>query len=92
MKNKKIKDNVISFPKNISETAIPVSAISYVMETESGLKPDTMFCFDLRLSDNFVPMNRDGEVTNFYRWPVRQVAEIIDNGFEFKFNCNCWNY
>ena len=48
----------------------------------------TMFCFDLRLPDNFVPVNRDGEVANFYRWPVQQVAEIIDNGFEFKFNCN----
>ena len=90
-----LMDNVIkecdeeaAIPKKISETATPVSAISYVMETESGLKPDTMFCFDLRLPDNFVPVNRDGEVTNFYRWPVQQVAEIIDNGFEFKFNCN----
>ena len=91
----RLMDNVIkecweeaAIPPNISETAIPVSAISYMMETDSGLKPDTMFCFDLKLPNNFVPVNQDGEVAEFYRLPVQQVAKIIDNSFEFKFNCN----
>lgn len=77
-----------AIPKNIAATAIPVGAISYRMETDVGLKSDTMFCFDLELMANFVPKNRDGEVAEFYRWPIQQVAEIVNNSYQFKFNCN----
>lgn len=77
-----------SITKDLSTTAIPVGAISYMMETEAGLRHDTLFCFDLKLSDDFVPKNRDGEISNFYRWPIQRVAQIVNDGFEFKFNCN----
>lgn len=81
-------DEEAAVPRNIAATAISVGAISYIMETEAGLKPDTMFCFDLELTADFVPRNRDGEVAEFYLWPIQKVAEIIDNGYKFKFNCN----
>ena len=77
-----------SITKDLSSTAIPVGAISYMMETEAGLRHDTLFCFDLKLSDDFVPKNRDGEISNFYRWSIHRVAQIVNDGFEFKFNCN----
>ena len=81
-------DEEASISKTLSIKAIPVGAVSYIMETEAGLKPDTLFCFDLKLSDKFVPKNKDGEISKFYRWPMEQVSRMVDEGFDFKFNCN----
>ena len=54
---------------------VAVGAISYCQETDSGLKPDVMFCYDLELPADFAPRNTDGEVDTFYLWPVEEVAE-----------------
>ena len=77
-----------SVPAHIAARAHPVGAISYVMESPQGLKPDTMFCFDMELPDDFAPVNADGEIDGFQRLPVREVARIVDETSEFKFNCN----
>lgn len=75
-------------PESLAAKAIPVGSISYVMEVDNGLKPDVMFCYDLELPSDFVPRNTDGELEEFYLWPVEQVAEVVRTSFEFKFNCN----
>ncbi len=75
-------------PPKLAATAQPVGAITYMLETEWGLKPDTMFCYDLELPADFTPSNTDGEVETFYLWPASQVAEIVRDTFDFKFNCN----
>ena len=72
----------------LAACARQVSKISYVVETEDGLTPDTMFCFDLELPEEFVPENKDGEVEAFYCRPVEDVMETVRTGFDFKFNCN----
>ena len=75
-------------PIELAQTAISVGNISYVMDTEQGLRPDTMFCFDLELPVGFEPACQDGSVAEYYLWPVERVAEIVETSFEFKFNCN----
>jgi len=35
-----------------------------------------------------VPRNTDGEIVEFYLWPIDKVAEIVRETTEFKFNCN----
>lgn len=87
-------DNVIkecaeeaAVPETLARTARPVGAVSYCRETEAGLRPDVLYCFDLELPTDFVPVNTDDEVEAFYLWPVEQVLEIVRDTTEFKFNC-----
>ena len=90
-----LKQNVIKeageeagVPEDMAATAIPVGAITYVMENETGLKPDIMFCWDLELPEDFEPRNTDGEIAEFRLLPAEQVMEIVDTTFDFKCNCN----
>lgn len=78
-------------PEAIAQTAIPVGAISYVMDDALGLKPDLMYCWDLELPADFVPANADGEIAEFRLLSVEQVMEIVDATTNFKFNCNLVN-
>ena len=78
-------------PPGLARTALPVGAISYVMEDAVGLKPDLMFCWDLELPADFVPVNADGEIAGFRLLPATEVMRIVDGTFDFKFNCNLCN-
>lgn len=75
-------------PPSLAATARPVGAISYCMEDEWGLKPDVMFCFDLEVPADFTPRNTDGELSGFYHLPVGEVARLVRDTGEFKFNVN----
>jgi hypothetical protein len=88
-------DNVIKeaheeagVPEALARKAKPVGTVRYTMETEAGLRQDTMFCYDLELPGDFVPMNTDGEVAEFIRMPAEEAKAIVRDTFEFKFNCN----
>lgn len=73
---------------DLAARAVPVGAVTYCMENGQGLKPDTLFCYDLELPMDFTPRNTDGEIEEFMRWPVERVAELVRNSCEFKFNVN----
>ncbi|WP_142849291.1 DUF4743 domain-containing protein [Telmatospirillum sp. J64-1] len=75
-------------PREMACKAKPVGVISYCMETERGLKPDVMFCYDLEVPRDFEPIPRDGEMTGFELMPVEKVAEIVRTSDAFKFNVN----
>lgn len=72
----------------LARSARPVSCISYCVETEAGLKPDVLYCYDLELSEDFVPHCTDGEVESFSLMPVAEVAKIVDETEDYKANCN----
>ncbi len=72
----------------LASRAVPVGAISYCMETEAGLKQDTLFLYDLELDAGFVPRNTDGEVERFELWPLERVAESVRETQDWKFNVN----
>lgn len=75
-------------PRALADQARSVGLITYRQETENGFKPDTLFCYDLEVPEDFAPRCTDGEVEEFYCWPLNKVAEIVENSNEFKPNCN----
>ncbi len=77
-----------AMPQALADRAVPVGAVTYCRESERGLKPDVMYCYDLELPPDFEPRCQDGEVQAFYLWPVRRVLETVRDGSEFKLNCN----
>lgn len=90
-----LRDNVIkeaaeeaAVPGELAARARSVGAITYCYETEAGLKPDCMFCYDLELPAEFEPRCADGEVEAFELWPLSKAAEAVRDSAGFKFNCN----
>jgi hypothetical protein len=80
-----------SIPPDLAARSVPVGCVSYCVETDDGLRPDVLFCYDLELPREFVPRNNDGEVAAFYLWPVEKVMQVVASTREFKFNCNLVN-
>lgn len=77
-----------AIPEGLVKQAKSTGAISYCRETELGLKPDTLYCYDLELPASFVPRNTDGEVAEFQLLPVEEVLRLVHDSDEFKLNCN----
>lgn len=77
-----------SIPPEIANRAKPVGALTYCKETAVGLKPDTLYCYDLELPEDFKPSNADGEVAEFQLMPLDEVARIVRETDDFKLNCN----
>ena len=75
-----------NIPKTLITLARPVGSISYVTEREEGLRDDTLFCFDIELPSNFKPINIDGEVDDFFLWPLKKISHIVETTKDFKFN------
>lgn len=51
-------------------------------------KRDVLFCYDLKLPEDFVPKNQDGEVESFRLISVPHVANVIKETQFFKTNCS----
>jgi len=90
-----LRDNLIkecqeeaNIPQAMAERAVAVGCITYTAEAADGLKPDVQFCYDLELPEGFTPTNTDGELEEFYLWPIARVAKTVEETQEFKFNCN----
>jgi 8-oxo-dGTP pyrophosphatase MutT (NUDIX family) len=75
-------------PTSLADRARPVGVLTYCTETAVGLKPDTLYCYDLELPVDFQPANCDGEVAEFMLLPVDEVAGLVAQTDEFKLNCN----
>ena len=73
-------------PEALVRKARPTGFCSYLMETEEGIRNDLLFNFDLELPADFVPRNTDGEIDEFQRWPIAEVAERLAQSDDFKFN------
>jgi 8-oxo-dGTP pyrophosphatase MutT (NUDIX family) len=76
-----------NIPKSLAARSIPVGAVSYCGERENGLRRDVLFLYDLTLPRDFVPRNTDGEISEFYLWPIDRVIETVRDTDDFKFNC-----
>jgi len=75
-------------PEKLALQAKPVSAITYNAISEKGYKPDTLYCYDIELSEEFTPENTDGEVEKFELLRVTDVISKVRQGGLFKPNCN----
>jgi hypothetical protein len=77
-----------SIPEALARQAVSVGAISYCLEQPAGLKPDVLFCYDLEVPTDFTPRNVDGEIAAFRLMPLAEVARLVRDTHEFKFNVN----
>ena len=68
--------------------ATAVGAVSYFAESAIGVKPDTLYVYDLELPEDFQPLCTDGEVESFELVPIEEVAATVRDSDEFKINCN----
>lgn len=75
-----------SIPEDLARRARSAGLISYVTEMSEGLRYDLLNCYDLELPEDFRPVCSDGEVEEFFLWPVEQVLQILESGDDFKFN------
>ena len=75
-----------SIPEEIARRARPASLISYITELPEGLRYDLLNCYDLELPEDFRPVCSDGEVEDFFLWPVERVLQVLEAGDDFKFN------
>jgi hypothetical protein len=90
-----LKENLVKecreeadIPPDLAAQALPVSAVTYCRDSEHGLKPDVMYCYDLELPQDFVPRCTDGEVESFRRLSAAEVASLVRDSDAFKLNCN----
>ncbi|XP_034699457.1 nudix hydrolase 20, chloroplastic-like isoform X2 [Vitis riparia] len=75
-------------PRSMSKEAVPVGAVSYGDIDGYRYKRDVLFCYDLKLPEDFIPRNQDGEVESFRLIPVSQVADVVRRTHFFKSNCS----
>lgn len=73
-------------PADLARRSIPVGTISYLTEREGGLRHSLFFNFDLELDDDFHPQNTDGEVEDFFLWPMADVITRMRTTEDFKFD------
>lgn len=89
-----LRDNLInecaeeaSLSEGLAARAVPVGAVTYCVERAEGLRRDVLFNYDLELPPDFRPVNADGEIAEFYLWPIERVIETVRESDAFKFNC-----
>jgi 8-oxo-dGTP pyrophosphatase MutT (NUDIX family) len=74
-------------PKLIAR-AVAAGALTYRMETKTGIRDDVMFVYDLEVPPDFEPRNDDGEIAGFELIPLTDILERIRTTADFKFNVN----
>jgi 8-oxo-dGTP pyrophosphatase MutT (NUDIX family) len=70
----------------IARQAKPVGAVTYCMEEGIGLKRDTLFLYDLELSEGQRVVPHDGEMESFTLTALPDLLARLRQGFDFKFN------
>lgn len=62
-----------------------VGVVSGIRQEIEGVRPFSIYCYDLELGPGEEPVNRDGEIDGFELLTVPQVVERLEAG-RFKFN------
>lgn len=75
-------------PAEIADIARSIGMITSCYRNERGTKPDSLYCYDLELPEDFQPVCTDGEVQEFMLLPIEEVMRLVRDTEEFKPNCN----
>ncbi len=75
-------------PQALATQARPVGAVYYCKEENWGLEREILFVYDLNVPENFTPKNTDGEVEEFFLWPLEKVMEMTANTKEIQPCCH----
>uniref|UniRef100_V9L4U2 Nudix hydrolase 20, chloroplastic-like protein n=1 Tax=Callorhinchus milii TaxID=7868 RepID=V9L4U2_CALMI len=73
-------------PERLAARAQPAGTVSYCYEDGTGIFAECQFVYDLEVPTDFTPTVGDGEVQEFYLWPLQQVRDAIVDS-DFKPNC-----
>eukprot|EP00835_Amoeboradix_gromovi_P004057 NODE_296_length_11478_cov_0.345197.p4 type:complete len:283 gc:universal NODE_296_length_11478_cov_0.345197:1131-283(-) len=73
-------------PLDISKKSKAAGMVSYFMLSDIGFCPETQYCYDLHLPNDFVPAPNDGEVDSFQLLSLVEIRMLI---LENKFKPNC---
>ncbi len=64
-------------PADRARLAVAAGTVRLLREVPEGVQCEVIFVHDLELPRDFEPRNQDGEVAEFLRMPIREVAEIM---------------
>ena len=67
--------------------ASPEGEVSIRTGHADGLYREILYIYDLDLAADFHPVNADGEVDDFYLWPLDRVIEVVRDTDDFEFDC-----
>ena len=84
-------DEEASIPPHIASEAAAVGAVGYAtLDAAGNVKRDVLFCFDLEVPLDFIPLPRDGEVESFELRDLDWVLNTLSAGGPagYKPNCN----
>ncbi|XP_056416993.1 uncharacterized protein LOC130358167 [Hyla sarda] len=73
-------------PESIASKARPAGTVSYAYQQDGAVYLECQFVYDLEVPESFQPRVGDGEVQEFYLWPLEKVTDAIATQ-EFKPNC-----
>ncbi|XP_069825503.1 uncharacterized protein [Dendropsophus ebraccatus] len=73
-------------PESLAATARPAGTVSYAYQRDGAQYLECQFVYDLEVPESFQPRVGDGEVQEFYLWPLDKVKDAIATQ-EFKPNC-----
>ena len=85
-------------PPELTKQGIqPAGAISYEIyggklknDGEGVMSRVVLFCFDLMLPSDFVPTANDGEIENFFKWGLEDIALSMDPEYDDPIKPNCY--
>ncbi len=75
-------------PAALAEQARAVGDVRFTYQSEQGIDQGLDYQFELELPADFEPVNQDGEVDAFYRWPAKEVLTQIETGSDFFYDAN----
>ena len=71
----------------LAARARAMGEVSYQTGRAEGLWREVLYIYDLELAADFRPVNADGEVDDFYLWPMERVIECVRDSDDFEFDC-----
>lgn len=85
-------------PPEITKRGIqPAGAVSYenyegplIHQGEGVMSRVVLFCFDVVLPSDFVPVANDGEVESFCTWSLEDVGRAMDPEYDDPIKPNCY--
>ena len=75
-------------PGALAERAKAVGEVRFAYQSDQGIDFGLDYQYELELPADFEPVNQDGEVAAFYRWPARDVLAQIETGSDYFYDAN----
>ncbi len=75
-------------PGALAERAKAVGDVRFAYQSDQGIDFGLDYQYELELPADFEPVNQDGEVAAFYRWPARDVLAQIETGSDYFYDAN----